>query len=910
MTINKFYNMMVGEFSELIPALFFAYFFITQKSHKMLDNKLFSESPPVQIFYGIFSEVLEFRDTKEIATLSIVTINDKIFVFDFGDFGANVEFSFMVPFSWYRAYDPDTVEYDFYESGILPQHVYLGKLDLILEDYQRNILTLVSLIPNKYALLVENLSDTLTKRYFCPSVTFSEDEICTEKEINLIIKTPGSYKVYLVWKDREGGNIPIISFKISFMMDILQEIERISELHKNKAKDSISQIEMPSRNLLSLREMGSCTDSRISYLYYAVPEYHNEEDQLVTNPKNGILPIGKYIDFEVNIGNYSRMFVIFFMEYEHRFELWINKQTGFFKRRINIIGSKILVVGERRDDQQMIGIAEYQGVEYSDIGFIGIDKDWLTIHRSEGEESPPYNSLQSQNVMESHSITFETKKQSSIIRIIRDSTVSRIIQAKRLEELIEYVLSFGNDEVTQIVALYLWISDTLILIDEGEDDIPYDIKKILGDKKATSHSIAYLFKEVTQYLGHECFVASGFYKDVTALMLSRSNCYWNIVKIGHYFYIVDCAKSCKLEEENRVSKYIKQDSRKIFYLFPKPEIIVKINYPEEEVYSLISDFKFSFQEFIKRIVVYPYLSIYDFELKSKVIYNRDLDRVFCIRLSCKDPSHNIGILKESSSSMMKLFQKVQYKADEDCFIYYLYFFKFYQFGDNCITLAVKEQSTHTKDKHDKIELGKFKFSISELFETHKSKDKKTEEEDSTTGKKRPFENGAHSLNQNIDKKDLITQIDSFPLISFNLRSNPETRAIENEHLFLYPRYLYGKGETKRTLMLLKQSLNSGKVGEESSFKKNIIILCPSSYYLPRDESIRFLILFKEDYHELLFEGAVESSEPATKIREHVYQYSVKVTNGIVSINKSSGDKIVEFYAGIDEFSREMRMLVE
>lgn len=48
---------------------------------------------------------------------------------DFSQGDENLEYSFLVPFLWYRAKDKDLVEFEIYESRMKQQHLFLcGKL--------------------------------------------------------------------------------------------------------------------------------------------------------------------------------------------------------------------------------------------------------------------------------------------------------------------------------------------------------------------------------------------------------------------------------------------------------------------------------------------------------------------------------------------------------------------------------------------------------------------------------------------------------------------------------------------------------------------------------------------------------------------------------------------------------------
>lgn len=118
--INSFYNILVKEFPTILKAMFFSFYFICQKASSITENKLFQSGSPSQLFYGIFADLVNFKATDNIDTFSILMIGNEVFIFDFLDFGENIEFCFFVPFLWYRAFDPDSTGFDYFDCGILP----------------------------------------------------------------------------------------------------------------------------------------------------------------------------------------------------------------------------------------------------------------------------------------------------------------------------------------------------------------------------------------------------------------------------------------------------------------------------------------------------------------------------------------------------------------------------------------------------------------------------------------------------------------------------------------------------------------------------------------------------------------------------------------------------------------------
>ena len=93
--------------------------------------------------------------------------------------------------------------------------------------------------------------------------------------------------------------------------------------------------------------------------FYSVPEYFIPNQQIVIQPKNGILPVQKYVQFKVEKSIFIRVFVVFFDDHEEKIEVF--DKDEFFDRRVYIKGRRILLVGETKDFV-LEGIAEYEGL--------------------------------------------------------------------------------------------------------------------------------------------------------------------------------------------------------------------------------------------------------------------------------------------------------------------------------------------------------------------------------------------------------------------------------------------------------------------------------------------------------------------------------------------------------------------
>ena len=108
----------------------------------------------------------------------------------------------------------------------------------------------------------------------------------------------------------------------------------------------------------------------------------------------------------------------------------------------------------------------------------------------------------------------------------------------------------------------------------------------------------------------ESYVVSGYVKTSSMFETSRSNHSWNIVKFNNFYYFIDVSKALKnhlnfFEEEEDIPFHI----RRRYYFFTKPEVLLMTHYPEEDCYSLLEGYKFSYQKAIEMPIITPYLKI-------------------------------------------------------------------------------------------------------------------------------------------------------------------------------------------------------------------------------------------------------------------------------------------------------------
>ena len=843
MSINSFYNTLISEFRCLTDALFFTYYFITEKAKTIKDNKIFSEGTPAQIFYGIFCDILDFKNTRDISHFSIVVINLEVFVIDYSETNDNIEFCFLVPFLWYRVNDPDSTGFEQYQSGLLPQEIFIKGVDLLHEEQQLQTLQIISLKEKKYSFMIENLSEPLNKKYFCPIIQIDRMSVGKVQDIIMIIKKSGTYNIYLVWQDEDNQNIPILSFKKRFFFG----------------------------------------ESK----FYSVPEYFIPNQQIVIQPKNGILPIQKYVQFKVEKSIYIRVFVVFFDDHEEKVEVFDKEE--YFDRRVFIKGRRILLVGET-DEFTLEGIAEYEGLPQDMVGFKEIQKDWFRAHDQDGEKLSHFSKKM---LLQTEEYTHTKKFFHEVDEIVEDIQSKKLLEdtkgAKKFEDITTFLNSkkFQNLELQTmqptlytIIYIYLWINQNIdFTSDEDRNKVTKPTLPLLFSvPKGNSKEISYFFKTLCNMAGLTCYVVDGFKKSIYNVEQSKATHFWNVIKLGKFFYIVDCSLSCqKYLDDGDIQKMLTKEVRRDYYLFARPTYFKMSHFPEENCYSLDYNYEFNYEEFLDSAVFYPFYCTYQLTLLTQdLLFNEKIHKVFKIKFSAKSPDLIFSTIHESQVDSTKIYQRVSYNSETKQFIYHLYIFKFVSAGNFCITVALVEKNKNQILNEETQEANKKSFSIANLFEspiTRFRRPKKTIEEQKKTVK--------------------------YPILSFNLQFEDKNGTIEEEEKFYKPKYLENTNVTgfKRALSLYN---NSNKLADTSSsiINSEIVVLSPGSYYLPAEKHILFLVHFRRKYIPLRFladKGETQIDIEPTKLAKKLYQYSVKLKPGIVKLVKQSHHtEIVEF----------------
>lgn len=208
--------------------------------------------------------------------------------------------------------------------------------------------------------MVERIDDLDEPSYFCPKVQFSKEDKLRVKDIQMIINSRGTYKVYLTYIDGESNAIPIISFRIIMTFS-----------HSKCVR---------------------------------VPVYLGEGDQeIVQLPKNGALPKNHWIKFKIKSGGSKPTFIRVFAQYyikksdiSLKIEIFKIKKRNqlndtmdslsmkqddveFFERYIFADMDNLTIFGESYPSHTLEPLAEFQMLDYRNDFFDGIEPSRLNF---------------------------------------------------------------------------------------------------------------------------------------------------------------------------------------------------------------------------------------------------------------------------------------------------------------------------------------------------------------------------------------------------------------------------------------------------------------------------------------------------------------------------------------------------
>lgn len=834
---SRLLHLLIKIFPEnVLDSIFFFHYFYCQKI--LLKGKKIP-SPPAKFFEEVFRGIIVFKEIKQLKTISIFVIAGEIFVLDFGKITESLEHTYLVPFMWYRAFDKNTKELDYYESGVSTDSILICKLESLNTSSQLSHVKLLCFQKNiKFAFYVQNVSENGGRNYFCPFTEFKEGSPNIQN-LTLLISSGGEYIIFLVWRDTGSNNFPLFSFKKRF--------------HFSDPK------------------------------MYRVPEYFFYDQDEIISPKNGSLPIGMYVDFIIKKSSFQRMFLVSFTIYEKKVELFL--EGSIFKRQVQITDERIFLIGEREGDLKTVALAKFDGFDHSNSLFSKMDKTWFTFTRFYKIDVKP---VVSQKTRDSHPL----KLLDTLRKLFKSSQIENKIlklssnpkKVKRPSDIVKLVTSFLDSTLTLecIFAIYTWIvnniktHDTEVIISHVANKAIVEYKDVLIDKIGDSKQIANLFKECLKLIGVKAIMVDGFIREPGLFDSGKADVAWNLVKYKELYYIVDCFSVINdpylLEEYQKVPFF----QRKPYYFFQRPEVMLHTHFPEESCYSLLEDFEFDYSSFHEQPIISPYMEIHGIQLISNVRFNEELQEVFIVTFrsiehtlvfSLGNKEEDQDLINEQKNSV-EMFQKISYLEHEELFEYNLYFIKLEISGNFDVEIYLKTKNGISKKTTN--------VDPSELLNMIHS--------DSMPN--------LHNVRLTINPPNYKY----FPIINFNLFLFGEIHYSKQREMFSYPKYLQTEPLNSKILRLQK-TVADNSVPSLTNFDTEdyLRVLSPASYYIPSGTRIKFLIFFKIRMFPLFFSNAI-GEVALIKINENVYEYVGAFHEGKVLLNNQTMNCQIEFKA--------------
>lgn len=439
---NGLYNFIVTHFgNDIFEALFFFYYYFTKR---MVKNTTLREKSPSSIFRTVFEQSIEFKEIAEISSICVMEISEEIFIMDFNRVTDSLAFIFLVPFIWYRAFDKHVKEVSLYPCLFKSHNVFICEVDLLNDHVQYSSLDVICFSNVELCFFLEPLfeeSGDNNRSFACPVVKFDGKADKPEKKsLEIIFPSNGLFRISLMQRDSNMNKIPILSFDQTFYCEMAK--------------------------------------------FYSMPDFFVEPNELIQQPKNGKLPILRYVTFRVKQDNFLRVFLISFTDHEQRTELF--SKGDYFERTLLIRQKKMFLVGEDKGTMQMTALARFYGMEYTRDRFLGIDRRWFEYSKII-DDSENFIPIKTQNTKDSHS-TEVVEMIAKIFRgFIEKDVISDSPQIKSLEILVEKVFErYPDQPESQIAYVYLYMTNHFRVIN-------YEFSS--GVQNSTKTSIFNIFEE-------------------------------------------------------------------------------------------------------------------------------------------------------------------------------------------------------------------------------------------------------------------------------------------------------------------------------------------------------------------------------------------------------------------------------
>ena len=173
-----------------------------------------------------------------------------------------------------------------------------------------------------------------------------------------------------------------------------------------------------------------------------------------------------------------------------------------------------------------------------------------------------------------------------------------LIEMKNLKE--KYILT--DAECAYLV--FKWITEN---IENNCYNLFYNINGDVKDEINTynkgiggSYGKSLLFKKMSQALGLESDIIIGFSKISTfngSPKISKTDHFWNYVKIGNLYYLIDATNGAGYCDGDIFMKYLSD-----FYFCPKPEFFIHLFYPVISKWQLLPNI-ISFEQFVSKSLI-------------------------------------------------------------------------------------------------------------------------------------------------------------------------------------------------------------------------------------------------------------------------------------------------------------------
>lgn len=541
------------------------------------------------------------------------------------------------------------------------------------------------------------------------------------------------------------------------------------------------------------------------------------DQEVIILPKNGVLPLGKYVRFRVKSSEsqakFIRVFLIFCREdddLEVKKELFRVKNLEdeletqplmeeeeaedenceYFDRYIKIVSHEVTLVAEFEHNHDFEILAEFQAEEYDDHYFSGIDKNWLDFVKKDYHYTEPY--IKPQLTVATHPLSLTLKTDEKFQKLEKEGKFKKLKFGKFFltpEVLVNKICQEYDKFFDQIIFLYLWITHNIEYIEKVDllnGIVNQNPRQICKTLKGNSRSIAGLFWQCIQIMKKvskvaesdlECLIVDGFLKEEDQIGYTKANHSWNLLKFNKFWYNIDCSKACisnsnytkvmNFEADLQYTKALmtQEELRNLrrYFFFTKPEIFLMTHFPEEKYYSLYQDYFFTLEKFLDIPIYYPKLYVSKIIPLTKVKFNDTIRDAFKLEFKSDKFYHKFTLEKVLGNNA--ILQKCSFDF-QDSYLYTVYLFEFDGFGNKNITICLEETIEKNRTRKQKLNFGIKSFLESSLQVLKTKKMNKIQKEEKVVNR---------------------------PLINFNLQIIGENPLKNKEDYFIPPVFLRSEG---------------------------------------------------------------------------------------------------------------------